>query len=261
MRRRATPAAFLLSLTLALGCGSVETKTTTITQRGTAASLRTPGLARRRRAQSRAAPRRARHRGRRPLPSPSHRLSGTRSRSGRTQGADGRLRPPTLRQLHEADVASVDPKVIVIHYTETPSFRRPTTPSRRTPRPRAPRAAEHVRALRDRPRRRIHQLVPLNIMCRHTVGLNWTAIGIEHVGYSDPKYSTTPPDGRQPAARALAALPPPHHDRQRDRPQREPIQPVPPRGRARAAHPDARRLRPRRHADLPRRLAAEGGCA
>ena len=31
----------------------------------------------------------------------------------------------------------------------------------------------------------IHQLVPLEIMCRHTVGLNWTAIGIEHVGYSD----------------------------------------------------------------------------
>jgi hypothetical protein len=27
--------------------------------------------------------------------------------------------------------------------------------------------------------------VALNIMCRHTVGLNWTAIGIEHVGYSD----------------------------------------------------------------------------
>lgn len=28
----------------------------------------------------------------------------------------------------------------------------------------------------------IHQLVPLALMCRHTVGLNWTAIGIEHVG-------------------------------------------------------------------------------
>lgn len=31
----------------------------------------------------------------------------------------------------------------------------------------------------------IHQLVSLATMCRHTVGLNWTAIGIEHVGYSD----------------------------------------------------------------------------
>jgi N-acetylmuramoyl-L-alanine amidase len=31
----------------------------------------------------------------------------------------------------------------------------------------------------------IHQLVPTDIMCRHTVGLNWTAIGIEMVGRSD----------------------------------------------------------------------------
>ena len=31
----------------------------------------------------------------------------------------------------------------------------------------------------------IFQLVPLRIRCRHTVGLNWTAIGIEHVGMSD----------------------------------------------------------------------------
>jgi N-acetylmuramoyl-L-alanine amidase len=31
----------------------------------------------------------------------------------------------------------------------------------------------------------IHQLVRLRLMCRHTVGLNWTAIGIEHVGLSD----------------------------------------------------------------------------
>jgi len=31
----------------------------------------------------------------------------------------------------------------------------------------------------------IYQLVPLAIMCRHTVGLNWAAIGIEHVGMTD----------------------------------------------------------------------------
>ncbi len=31
----------------------------------------------------------------------------------------------------------------------------------------------------------IYQLVPLQVMCRHTVGLNWTAIGIEHVGTSE----------------------------------------------------------------------------
>ena len=32
---------------------------------------------------------------------------------------------------------------------------------------------------------RIFQLVPLDLMCRHTVGLNDRAIGIEHVGMSD----------------------------------------------------------------------------
>lgn len=32
---------------------------------------------------------------------------------------------------------------------------------------------------------RIFQLVNLRTRCRHTVGLNWTAIGIEHVGYSE----------------------------------------------------------------------------
>jgi N-acetylmuramoyl-L-alanine amidase len=31
----------------------------------------------------------------------------------------------------------------------------------------------------------IVQMVPVSIMCRHTVGLNYTAIGIEHVGYRD----------------------------------------------------------------------------
>jgi hypothetical protein len=31
----------------------------------------------------------------------------------------------------------------------------------------------------------IYQLVSVRIMCRHTVGLNYTAIGIEHVGTSD----------------------------------------------------------------------------
>jgi hypothetical protein len=32
---------------------------------------------------------------------------------------------------------------------------------------------------------RIFSLVNLRTRCRHTVGLNWTAIGIEHVGYAD----------------------------------------------------------------------------
>ena len=35
------------------------------------------------------------------------------------------------------------------------------------------------------PAGRILELVNLRTRCRHTVGLNWTAIGIEHAGYGD----------------------------------------------------------------------------
>jgi beta-N-acetylhexosaminidase len=38
----------------------------------------------------------------------------------------------------------------------------------------------------------IYQLVPLDTICRHTVGLNWTAIGIEHVGTSDASILSNP---------------------------------------------------------------------
>jgi N-acetylmuramoyl-L-alanine amidase len=38
----------------------------------------------------------------------------------------------------------------------------------------------------------IYQLVPLTVMCRHTVGLNYTAIGIEHVGTSDAEILSNP---------------------------------------------------------------------
>jgi beta-N-acetylhexosaminidase len=38
----------------------------------------------------------------------------------------------------------------------------------------------------------IYQLVPLGVRCRHTVGLNWTAIGIEHVGTSDASILDNP---------------------------------------------------------------------
>lgn len=38
----------------------------------------------------------------------------------------------------------------------------------------------------------IYQLVPLTTRCRHTVGLNYTAIGIEHVGTSDAQILGNP---------------------------------------------------------------------
>jgi N-acetylmuramoyl-L-alanine amidase len=38
----------------------------------------------------------------------------------------------------------------------------------------------------------IYQLVPLDVICRHTVGLNLTALGIEHVGMSDAEVLDDP---------------------------------------------------------------------
>ena len=82
----------------------------------------------------------------------------------------------------------VAPHVIVIHYTETPSFQATyNTFAPDSPDPELhelPGTCAHFVIDKGGG---IHQLVPLGIMCRHTVGLNWTAIGIEHVGYSDPE--------------------------------------------------------------------------
>lgn len=39
---------------------------------------------------------------------------------------------------------------------------------------------------------RIVQLTPVTFLCRHTVGLNWAAIGIEHVGYSERELLDNP---------------------------------------------------------------------
>src|SRR5439155_1278372 len=46
----------------------------------------------------------------------------------------------------------------------------------------------------------IYQLVRLNVICRHTVGLNWAAIGIEHVGLSDAQVLGDPAQMRSPLA-------------------------------------------------------------
>ncbi|HEY1516236.1 MAG TPA: peptidoglycan recognition family protein [Solirubrobacteraceae bacterium] len=79
-----------------------------------------------------------------------------------------------------------DPHVIVIHYTEGPTFQSAyNTFASDTPDSELhelPGTCAHFVVDRDGT---IHQLVSLGTMCRHTVGLNWTAIGIENVGYSD----------------------------------------------------------------------------
>lgn len=38
----------------------------------------------------------------------------------------------------------------------------------------------------------IYQLVNLHVRCRHAIGMNWTAIGIEHVGTSDGQILSNP---------------------------------------------------------------------
>ena len=78
------------------------------------------------------------------------------------------------------------PQVIVEHMAETGSAARRLQHLRpRRPRRRAGRAAQRLLALRRLRLRPIFQLVNLRTRCRHTVGLNWTAIGIEHAGFAD----------------------------------------------------------------------------
>jgi hypothetical protein len=50
---------------------------------------------------------------------------------------------------------------------------------------------------------RIYQLVPLNVVCRHTVGLNDSAIGIEHVGTSAAQILGNPAQLRSSLALTL----------------------------------------------------------
>jgi N-acetylmuramoyl-L-alanine amidase len=107
-----------------------------------------------------------------PIPMPAHREREMRRYAIRHYGIHSFL----LRH----------PKVIVEHYTETSSFS-PVWNTFATDVPdvelhELPQVCAHF--VIDR-RGRIYELVPPKLMCRHTVGLNWTAIGIEHVGTSD----------------------------------------------------------------------------
>jgi beta-N-acetylhexosaminidase len=90
------------------------------------------------------------------------------------------------------------PRVIVQHYTVTDTFQ-PVYDTFAPNRPdvelgELPGVCSHYVIDRDGT---IYQLVPTTIMCRHTVGLNYTAIGIEHVGRSDAQVLGNP---RQMAA-------------------------------------------------------------
>jgi N-acetyl-anhydromuramyl-L-alanine amidase AmpD len=92
----------------------------------------------------------------------------------------------SLRHYGERTYVLSDPKVIVEHYTETATAGEayntfaPDVPDNEFHE--LPNTCAHFLVESDG---RIDQLVALRIRCRHTTGLNWTAIGIENVGSSD----------------------------------------------------------------------------
>jgi N-acetylmuramoyl-L-alanine amidase len=91
------------------------------------------------------------------------------------------------RRHYGVDTAALrDPKVIVEHFTASGTF----SSAFNTFAANAPDVELHERPgvcahfVIDRDGT-VYQLVSLRLMCRHTVGLNDVAIGIEHVGFSD----------------------------------------------------------------------------
>jgi len=92
----------------------------------------------------------------------------------------------SLRHYGEDTYALKNPKVIVEHYTETATAQEayntfaPDLPDSEFGE--LPNTCAHFLVERSG---KIDQLVSLTLRCRHTVGLNWTAIGIENIGFSD----------------------------------------------------------------------------
>jgi N-acetylmuramoyl-L-alanine amidase len=92
----------------------------------------------------------------------------------------------SLRHYGEDAYSLRDPKVIVEHFTETATAQQafntfaPDVPDSEFHE--LPNTCAHFLVERGG---RIDQLVALTLRCRHTVGLNWTAIGIENIGFSD----------------------------------------------------------------------------
>lgn len=103
-------------------------------------------------------------------------------------GAKRRHEMATYSRRHygEREWRLEKPKVIVEHYSVTPDISSLYNTFRSDqPDPEfgeLPNVCAHFGVARSG---RIFQFVSLDNRCRHTVGLNQTAIGIEHVGYSD----------------------------------------------------------------------------
>ncbi len=91
----------------------------------------------------------------------------------------------------------ITPKIVLIHYTAVETFegslKRFTSQTLPTDRPDISKASAlnvstHFMVERDGT---IHQLMPLNFMARHVIGLNYSSIGIENVGGAGYKEDLT----------------------------------------------------------------------
>ena len=100
---------------------------------------------------------------------------------------DARRRQETAaysdRHYGEATYALTDPQVIVEHYTDGSSFHSAWShfAANRPHLGEKPGVCSHFLIDKDGT---IYQLVDLGLRCRHAIGMNWTAIGVEHVGTS-----------------------------------------------------------------------------
>jgi N-acetylmuramoyl-L-alanine amidase len=97
------------------------------------------------------------------------------------------------RHYGEASYKLTNPRVIVEHFTLNDSVSatyNAFAPDIADPElHELPGVCSHFVVARDGT---IVQLVSLSLRCRHTVGLNWTSFGIEHVGYSDAEILSNP---------------------------------------------------------------------
>jgi N-acetylmuramoyl-L-alanine amidase len=195
MPRLATPAV-VLALALAVGCGSAHTTATTITEHAAVASVT-------------AAPTQTQGNppsGGTPPTTPTVPTTPPAAVVPKPHviwdpipfGPERKAQMAAYVRRHYGSFMAptyklTDPRVIVIHYTETPTFQATyNTFAPDMPDPELhelPNTCAHFVIDKGGG---IHQLVPLDIMCRHTVGLNWTAIGIEHVGNSDEEVLEDP---------------------------------------------------------------------
>jgi N-acetylmuramoyl-L-alanine amidase len=102
------------------------------------------------------------------------------------EGRKRQMRAYSRRHYGRAEHRLLSPKVIVQHFTVSDTFASVfNTFARNAPDPELrelPGVCAHYVIDKDGT---IYQLVSTAIRCRHTVGLNWTSIGIEHVGRSD----------------------------------------------------------------------------